>query len=139
MRNNQAKKLTNAAVWIAQLVLASSLVWASYMKLLYPKEVLAAMWLWTADHPELAQFTGLADLIVGLGLIVPHLFRIRRKLTVYAAFATVGLMLAASLFHILRGESSQIGPNFFFLAAAAWVGYSRQKQLQNTRRNGEEV
>lgn len=128
MATEQTKLVKILATRILQVILALSLTWAACMKLFYPAEQLARMWPWTADHPLLTKITGVVDLIVGLGLVVPDLVRVRSKLTVYASYALVALMISASIFHIIRGEASQTGLNLFFLAAAAWIGRTKQKQ-----------
>jgi putative oxidoreductase len=72
------------------------------------------------------KLTGILDLLAGLGLVLPGLFRIQPKLTVYAAYGIIALMIAASIFHISRGEASLIGVNIFFLAVAAFVAWGRR-------------
>lgn len=95
-------KTMNIILWIAQLVLAAGFIWAASMKLFERAEVLAAMWPWTAGNYELAKLTGVADLLAGLGLVLPALFRILPKLTVYAASGAILLMIvAAGWFHCL--------------------------------------
>jgi hypothetical protein len=68
------------------------------------------------------------DLLAGIGLILPAALRIRPKLTIYAAYGTVALMLAASIFHIGRGEASQIGVNIFFGTVAVFIAWGRQEK-----------
>lgn len=116
----------NVFLWIAQVLLALSLIWAAWMKLLSPKNELALMWPWTADHPGLVRLTGWLDLLAGFGLILPGLFGVFRKLTVYAALGVVVLMLAAGIFHIARGETSSIGINVFFVLMAAFIAWGRK-------------
>ena len=115
----------NVLFWAAQLILAAGLIWAACMKLSQPAEALAQMWPWTAAHPALVKVTGMLDLLAGLGLVLPILLRIRPRLTVYAAYGVVALMIAASIFHISRGETSSIGINIFFAALAVFVAWGR--------------
>ena len=110
-------------LWIAQLLLAGSFIWASYVKLFMPADDLAAMWPWTAEHMLLVKITGAIDLIAGIGLILPAWLRIRPDLTIYAAYGVILLMIAASIFHIARGEASLIGINIFFAALAAFIAW----------------
>ena len=114
MSNEQKpSKALNSLLWIAQVLLAASLIWASSMKLFAPPAKLAQMWPWTADNKSLVKLTGVIDLLAGIGLILPSLLSIQPKLTIYAAFGIIILMIAASIFHITRGEASQIGANIF--------------------------
>lgn len=130
MTNPQSSKALNAALWLAQSLLALTFTWAVYMKLFSPADKLAAMWPWTAGHQALVKFTGIVDLAAGFGLILPMLLRIRPVLTVYAAYGAVLLMAAASIFHISRGEASQIGINVFFAALAIFIAWGRRKALR---------
>jgi hypothetical protein len=122
----------NVILWIAQVLLAASFVWAAAMKLFQPSDKLAEMWPWTADNPELVKLTGVLDLLAGIGLVLPGLLRIQPKLTIYAAYGSILLMIAASIFHIVRGEGSQIGVNLFFLVLAIFIAWGRQKKAPIT-------
>lgn len=115
-------------LWIAQGILAASLLWAACMKLLQPADTLAEMWPWTTDHAALVTATGILDLLAALGLVLPALLRIWPGLTVYAAYGTAMLMVAAMIFHISRGEASQIGINVFFAAVALFIAWGRQRK-----------
>lgn len=121
-------KVMNILLWIAQVLLAFTFTWAAYMKLFQPADKLAAMWPWTADNPGLVKLTGIVDLLAGIGLILPDLLRIQPRLTILAAYGTMLLMLAASAFHISRGEASQIGFNMFVFALAVFIAWGRQKK-----------
>ena len=129
MINEQKKSKTmNIILWISQVSLAVSLIWASSMKLFQPADKLAAIWPWTADNTALVKLTGVLDLLAGIGLVLPALLRIQPKLTTYAAYGTLVLMIAASVFHITRGEVSQIGVNIFFAVFAVFIAWGRQKK-----------
>lgn len=125
-REEKTSGILNVTLWIAQAILAAIFVWGATMKLFQPAGKLAAMWPWTADHPVLVKLTGALDLLAAIGLIFPAWLRIQPKLTVYAAYSTIALMIAASSFHIMRGEGSQIGINIFVTVAAAFVAWGRQ-------------
>jgi uncharacterized membrane protein YphA (DoxX/SURF4 family) len=125
---NQQKysKALHVALWVAQLVLATSFIWAGLMKLFQPVEKLSEMWLWTSQVPvALLKFTGIVDLLGGIGLILPSLLRIKPKLTLLTAVAIIVLMACASIFHIARGEASQIGANIIFAIIAAFIAWGR--------------
>ncbi len=130
MTNKQTNtRVLNILFWTAQSLLAITLLWASVMKLFQPAATLAEMWPWTADNPGLVKLTGILDLLAGIGLIVPALLRIYPKLTVYAAYGTIALMIAAAVFHIVRGEASQIGVNVFVAALAGFIAWGRTKKV----------
>ncbi len=122
------KKTTHILLWIAQILLAITLIWAAFLKLFQPISELKTMWPWTGEvSPSLVRFTGVIDLLGGLGVILPALFRFKPVLTAIAAFGIVFLMVSASVFHICRGEASQIGFNVVFGGIAAFVAYGRYR------------
>jgi uncharacterized membrane protein YphA (DoxX/SURF4 family) len=115
----------NITLWVAQFLLASSLVWAGFMKLFQPEKV-AAMWPWAGQVSDaLVKFTGIVDLLGAIGLILPAMLRIKPKLTPIAALGVVALMITASIFHIVRGEASSIGANIVFGIIATFIAWGR--------------
>lgn len=122
----------NLLLWIAQALLAGSLAWASTMKLVQPADKLAEMWTWTIGNSQLVMFTGIVDGLAAIGLVLPALLRIQPKLTVYAAYGTILLMIAAGIFHVMRGEASQIGVNVVFAALAGFIAWGRTKKAPIT-------
>lgn len=126
-KSKQSKAL-NVLLWISQGLIALTLIWAAYAKLLQPIEETAKMLPWALDNPKLLTFTGIIDLLGGIGIIVPAALKIQPKLSVYAAYGTIALMITASIFHISRGESSLIGLNIFFLILAMFVVWGRTKK-----------
>lgn len=115
----------NISLWVVQILLSLTFIYAGFMKLFLPSHL---PWLWIKENPELVWISGLVDLLAGLGLTLPSLLRIRPMLTVYAAFGTITLMLSAILFHIFRGESDQIGFNVFLFMAAVFIVWGRRKK-----------
>ncbi len=119
----------NAILWIAQVILSAGFLWAGTLKLFRPADQLAAMWPWTADHAGLVKLTGVLDLLAGIGFVLPTALRIRPEWTLYAAYGTIVLMIAAIVFHVARGEASQIGVNSFFAVTAVFIAWGRQKEF----------
>jgi hypothetical protein len=116
--------LLNTVLWIAQFLLSVILTWSGAMKLFAVDQL---PWPWIAENPMLAKLTALADLLAGIGLVLPALLRIQPRLTVYAAYGTIALMIAACTFHIVRGEGSQIGFNIFVAVVAGFIAWGRRK------------
>lgn len=124
----EMKKTTNVLLWIAQVLISTSLIWAAYVKLFQSIEQLEIMWPWTGDvSPIFVRLTGAIDLLGALGVILPSLLRSKPILAPTAAMGIVLLMIAASIFHISRGEASQIGFNIVFAAIAGFIAYGRLK------------
>jgi putative oxidoreductase len=76
----------------------------------------------------LVTVAGVFDMLAGIGLVLPALLKIQPKLTIYAAYGTIALMIAASIFHISRGEAKDIGFNIFVMIIAAFVAWGRNKK-----------
>ncbi len=128
MTSTVNSKWLNIALWVAQGLISLTLIWAGYAKLFQPIEETAKMLPWALDNPGLLKFTGIVDLLGGIGIVLPAALRIQPKLTVFAAYGTIALMIAASVFHISRGEASLIGMNIFFLVLAGFIAWGRSKK-----------
>lgn len=131
--NNEKKqsKTLNILLWITQIILSLSLIAGAFIKFFLSPEELAEMFPWTANNRGLLTITAIADFLIGIGLILPSIIHSKPKLTVISAYGLVFLMIGASIFHISRGESSDIGINIFFLLLAIFVIWGRQKQSKN--------
>ena len=130
----KTSKTMNIILWIAQVLLAVTFIWAASMKLLQSADKLAETWAWAADNAALVKLTGVLDLLAGTGLVLPALLRIQPKLTIYAAYGTTALMIAAGIFHLARGEASQIGFNAFVTVLAVFIAWGRQNKAPITPR-----
>lgn len=123
------KSILNITLWFAQGLLALTLIWAGAMKLLKPSDL---PWQWIKENPNLVTVTGILDLIAGIGIVLPSLLRIQPKLTILAAYGTIALMIGASIFHISRGEASQIGFNVFVVLIAVFIAWGRHNKVPIT-------
>lgn len=124
-KTQKQSRTLNIILWVVQFLIAIMMLWASGMKLFQPTEKLAQMWPWVAEHTTLVKFTGIFDLLGGLGIILPNILSIKPKITVFTAWAIVVLMLCASFFHISRGEASSIAINVVFVFMAGFVAWGR--------------
>jgi uncharacterized membrane protein YphA (DoxX/SURF4 family) len=121
----KTSRTMNIILWVAQGLLALTFIWSGFMKIFQSEEL---PFLWVKDKPSLVLITGIVDLLGGIGIIFPALFRIKPRFTIYAACGIILLMIAASIFHILRGEASDIGFNIFMALLAAFVVWGRKKK-----------
>ena len=126
-------KILYRASWLIQVLLSLILIWAVYTKLGTPGIQLAEMWPWTANYPNLVVITGVLDLMAGIGIIVPSLFKNSAKLTLYTALSVALLMISAMMFHILRGEAGEIGINIVILLLTGVVIYARYQRYFSTK------
>ena len=121
--DRKKSKTTNVFLWIAQGLVAAALVWAGTMKILQPQKL---PFPWIQEHPQLAWITGIIDLSAGFGLVLPILTGVKPRLTLYAAYGTILLMIAASIFHISRNEAKDIGFNIFIIGLAIYIAWGRK-------------
>jgi putative oxidoreductase len=119
-------KTLHIVLWVAQGILALGFFMAGFMKITQPIGKLAAMMPFVADvSPAFVRFIGVSEVLGAIGLIIPAAFRVRPRLTGYAALGLLIVMVFALLFHLTRGESRQIGPNIFLGALAAFIAWGR--------------
>lgn len=118
----------NIALWIVQGLLALAFCAAGFMKGFSPTAELAANMPWINDVPSwVPRLAGIAELLGGLGLILPSVLRIQPRLTVMAAWGLVAVMVLAAIFHISRGEYDALLPNIILGGLAGFVAYGRSK------------
>ncbi|QRR02487.1 DoxX family protein [Dyadobacter sandarakinus] len=122
-------RMLPAALWTVQVLLSAGFLWAGFTKLFTPRQVLAEMWPWTATYPALVVVAGFADLLAGIGIILPLFFKKRKWLISAAAVGIIALMLASAGFHVIRGEASQTGINAVFAALAGFVLWARWRMV----------
>ncbi|QEC40851.1 DoxX family protein [Pseudobacter ginsenosidimutans] len=123
----------NIILWVVQILLAVIFIWAGFMKIFLTENL---PFLWKKTNPGLSLITGVVDLSAGFGIILPGLLRIKPPLTIYAAYGTIVLMVAASIFHISRGEANEIGFNVVVIVMAAFVAWGRQSKARFTLKKG---
>ena len=119
-------RLSGALLWSGQVSLALLFVFAGYMKLVMPIEVMQD----PIAFPELfLRFIGVAELLGGLGLVLPWATGVRRALTPLAAAGLVIVMVGAVVTSLYGGAGAMaLFPAVVGLIAAA-VGRARATQL----------
>jgi hypothetical protein len=121
------------SLWIGQLVLAVIFMTASYVKTSSPLEELAVNLPWTADLPGfLIRMIGVFEGLGALGLVLPALLRIQPALTPMAAGGLTLLMIFAAVFHLIRGELSQVAGVVVLGVLAGGVTWGRLKHAPIT-------
>lgn len=96
------------ALWILNGLLALAFIAAGSMKVLRPKSALVASGMaWADDFADpTVKLIGAAELIGGVGLILPLLTGIAPILTPIAATALTVVMAGAVVVHLRRKESA---------------------------------
>jgi uncharacterized membrane protein YphA (DoxX/SURF4 family) len=114
-----ARKL-GIALWAIQVLLAALFVFAGGMKLVTPAETLSRQ---LPLPVPFMRFIGVAELLGGLGLVLPGLLRIRTGLTPLAAAGLVVIMVGATVIS-LPGGAMALLPLVVGLLAA-FIAYGR--------------
>ena len=108
-------------LWIVAAVLAAAFVLAGLMKATQPKDKLEPRLPWVEDFSTgTVRFIGVAELLGGLGLILPAATGIAPLLTPIAATCLAVVMVLAATTHIRRKEPSGVGVLFVLVSVVAW-------------------
>jgi uncharacterized membrane protein YphA (DoxX/SURF4 family) len=91
----QPRRSLNIVLWVLQVLLALLFIWAGGLKLVLPLEKLAGPPGSVVLPGLFVRFIGVAELLGGLGLILPGLLRIKPGLTPLAAAGLVIIMIGA--------------------------------------------
>lgn len=117
----------NRVLWVLQIVFGLYFVGVGVTHFTLP-DGLPEMMGWMYDLSDgLHVAAGTAEILGGLGLILPAITRIRPELVVWAAYGLVIVMLGAVVWHISRGEVAQIVLNVINVAILGFIGYGRQR------------
>ena len=113
----------NIVLWILQVLLALAFLAHGWMFLWPPPQIAAMM---NASLPRWFQlFLGVAEVLAGVGLTLPGITRIKPWLVVWAAGGIMIVMVAATVWHAVRGEISSAIVTLVLLAMATFVAYMR--------------
>ncbi|SCF33583.1 DoxX-like family protein [Micromonospora purpureochromogenes] len=116
----------NVFLWIVQIVLAAAFVLAGVMKATQPKEKLTPNLPWVEDFSVgTVRLIGVAELLGGLGLILPAATGIAPVLTPIAATCLAVVMVLAAITHIRRKEPSGVAVNAVLFLLSAFVAWGR--------------
>lgn len=131
----------NIALWVFLIVFYVYWIFMGITHFTFP-EGLPAIMSWMYDRsPFLHYFCGTAEILGGLGLILPSLTRIRPKLAPLAGASLVLVMLGGAVWHSTRGEVINIGGNLFLAAPVVFIAYGCWflEPISGRNRSGESV
>lgn len=115
----------NIALWIVQILLGLMFLMAGSMKAFNYAKARESL-PWVKDVPkELVTFIGIAELLGGIGFILPIALNVLPVLTPIAAIGIAIIMILSTLFHLRRKEYSGIAFNMLLLALALFVAIGR--------------
>ncbi len=112
-------------LWVLQILLGLAFLMFGFPKAFQPVKV-AKRLTWALALPRwFLRFIGGAEMLGGIGLILPAATNILPWLTVAAAIGLMVVMLSAIIFHIARREYPVLGVNTVLLLLAAFVVVGR--------------
>ena len=115
----------NIVLWVLQVLLAVAFFAHGWLFLSPPPEIAVQM---NASLPRWFQlFLGVAEVLAGVGLILPGLTRIKPWLVVWAAGGIMIVMVSATIWHAVRGEISSAAVTLVLLGMATFVAYMRHR------------
>ena len=128
-------RTATAVLWTLQALLAALFVFAGAMKFIMP---VAAMTQQLPVSGSFLHFIGIMEVLGGLGLVLPGIFKIRRVLTPLAAAGLVIIMSGAVGITLVTGTAVQaLMPGVVGIIAAG-VAVARWRRLELVERSGVE-
>lgn len=114
-------------LWLLQWVLGVYFVAIGVMHFVIPEGLPDVMsWMYELSD-TLHYVTGVAEILGGLGLILPSVTRIRPELTPLAAVGLLIVMIGAIVWHLGRDELANIGFNVGNAVLLAYIAYGRAR------------
>jgi len=125
----------NIFLWVLQVIFSLYFILVGFMHFVVPPGLPPLMeWMYELS-PTLHYISGGAEILGGLGLILPGLFKIRTNLIPLAALGLALVMLGAAVFHLPRGEMGNIIMNLLNAAILTFIAYGRWKILPIPEKN----
>lgn len=123
-------------LWILQWIFGLYFIAVGVIHFTVPEGLPDLMgWMYELDD-NLHIASGVAEILGGLGLILPGLTGIRQRLTVFAALGLAVVMVGAVVWHVGRDEPISIATNILNMAVMGYVAYGRWKLAPLTGRGG---
>ena len=114
-------------LWVLQVLLAAAFLAHGYIFLFPPASIVEQM---NASLPRWFQlFLSGAEIAAGIGLILPGVTRVLPSLVAWAAAGIMIVMVAATVWHVARGESQSAIITAILLAMASFLAYARSRVL----------
>jgi uncharacterized membrane protein YphA (DoxX/SURF4 family) len=125
----------NMLLWILQVLFGVYFTVVGVLHFGLPQGLPAAMsWMYELS-PALHLVSGTAEILGGLGLVLPGITKIQTRLTPLAGAGLVLVMIGAMWWHAQRGEFQNIVLNLVLAAGAAFIAYGRWKLKPLAGRN----
>jgi putative oxidoreductase len=125
----------NVLLWVLQIFLGVYFIIIGAMHFIVPAGLPPQLgWMYDLS-PALHAVSGTAEILGGLGLLLPALTKIQTRLIPLAAAGLALVMVLAAVYHFQRGEMQNIFLNLLNAAVLGFVAYGRWrlKPLQDRR------
>lgn len=117
----------NRWLWVVQVVFGIYFIVIGILHFLLPDGLPGPMeWMYDLS-PTLHAITGVAEILGGLGLILPGVTGIAPQLTPAAAAGLSALMIGAAIWHIPRGEITNVILTLVLAVVMGYVAYARTR------------
>lgn len=131
LENKGTTKKIGALLWTLQGLLAALFLFAGTMKLIMPLEAMVAQ---SSLPGWFLLFIGVAEVLGGLGLILPGLVHIQTRLTPLAAAGLVIIMFGATALTVADGHVAPAVMPLVIGVLAAFIAYGRLELLPHRER-----
>ncbi len=115
----------NSVLWILQVLLAAEFLMHGWIMTWPPADLVEVMN--AAFAPWFRLFIGIAELLAGVGLILPSATRILPWLTPLASAGLMIVSASATVLHVSRGETGSALMTAILLILTTFVAYMRWK------------
>jgi uncharacterized membrane protein YphA (DoxX/SURF4 family) len=120
----------NVILWILQILLAILFVIAGVPKLILPANMLQPPSPDAIAFPVwFLRFIGVCEVLGGLGLVLPAVFKRRQSLIPLAAAGLLIIMIGATVTTVMSGGGVMALIPFVFALLLAFVAYGRSRLL----------
>jgi uncharacterized membrane protein YphA (DoxX/SURF4 family) len=117
----------NTILWVLQVLLAVAFFAHGWMFLFPPASMVEVMN--ASIAPAFRLFIGVAEVLAAIGLTLPGITRTLPWLVPCAAAGLMIVMIAATIFHAMRGEVSGAITTAILLVMATFVAYMRWRAM----------
>jgi len=119
----------NILLWVLQGLVGVYFIMVGVNHFIVPPGLPQMMsWMYELS-PTLHMVSGLAEILGGLGLILPGVTKIQTRLTPLAGLGLVLVMIGAIVWHLQRGETGNIMFNVILAVIAGFIAYGRWKLI----------
>jgi putative oxidoreductase len=117
----------NILLWVLQILFGVYFIAVGVMHFVLPPGLPSQMaWMYELSTP-LHTISGAAEILGGLGLILPSVTRIQTRLVIWAAAGLALVMFAASIWHIPRAEYMNIVLTLINAGIMIFIAYGRAR------------